>query len=258
MIKLNKKKYFLTIVLCNLAISFAATSMAFSDDLASDSENTLDQPAQLITQEPLDPSMITIDQLSEFSIFDDRVYLEGYRQKYQDLPQNIVLEIIKDETLSAYKTAAAVRVFNEKFVDKVVSKQKKVTEKILLRRLNRSDSPFVQVELMTALLNLDRYRYFKSMVPALIQKLNHYNETVNEIAFNNLIDISNKGNNRPREARIVFNTLRKVLFLSRKRIGEMEEPTTRLSYKLKLLRWAIKILGTQELKKLPKEVLNLL
>jgi hypothetical protein len=96
------------------------------------------------------------------------------------------------------------------------------------------------------------------MVPALIQKLDHYNSTVNEIAFESLNQIIKAGSNRNREARIVFNTLRKILFLSRRRLAAMTEPEPKLVKKLKLLRWAIKVLGNQELKKLPKEVINLL
>ncbi len=62
----------------------------------------------------------------------------------------------------------------------------------------------------------------------------------------------------PREARIVFDTLRKILFLSRKRLGNITVPNKRLKQKLELLRWSIRILGTQELKRLPSEVINLL
>ncbi len=96
------------------------------------------------------------------------------------------------------------------------------------------------------------------MVPALITKLNHYNDAVNASSFFALESIIEKGNNRSREASIIFTTLRKVLFLSRKRLANIHEPDIKLAQKLKLLRWSIKILGTQQLKKLPKEVIDLL
>lgn len=195
---------------------------------------------------------------SSYIIFDDRKLLDGYKKKYSSLSKEILLEMIKDYNLSSYRSAAAVMVFNEKYSKEVVSKEKRRVEKILLRRLARSESPFLQVEIMSALCSLDRYRYFKSMVPGLIQKLNHYNSTVNEIAFEDLEKIIKDGSDRAREARIVFNTLRKILFLSRRRLIEIKEPGPKLSRKLKLLRWSIKVLGKQELRRLPEEVLHLL
>jgi len=129
--------------------------------------------------------------------------------------------------------------------------------KILIRRLNRSDSPFVQVEIMHALIVLDRYQYFEAMVPALIQKMDHYNMVVSTLAYDDLTEIT-KNSLYPREARIVFNTLRKIFFLSRNRLQNISTPDLRLSQKLDLLRWSIRILGTQELKRLPNEVINLL
>ena len=195
---------------------------------------------------------------SNSPIFDDKMLLEGYSQKYRDLPQETILEMMKDDTLSSYRMAAAIAVFREKFSAEVVSNEKVQIEKILLRRFNRTDSSFVQVEIMSALCQMDRYRYFKAMVPALIQKLDHYNSAVNEAAFNSLNNLLETGPKRPREARIVFNTLRKVFFLSRKRLANITEPGPKLTQKLKLMRWSIKILGIQEIDKLPKEVINLL
>jgi len=192
------------------------------------------------------------------TIFDDQMLLNGYVKKYDGYSKEILLAMIKDDTLTPYRSAAAVRVFQEKFSLEVVSHEKKGIIKILLRRLHRTDSPFVQVEIMYTLCRMDRYRYFKSMAPALVQKLNHYNTTVNENAFNSLNQLIESGSNRPREARVIFNTLRKILFLSRKRLATVSEPDPQLSKKLKLLRWSIKVLGNQELKKLPKEVINLL
>lgn len=192
------------------------------------------------------------------TIFDDHMLLEGYTKKYDDFSKETLLAMIKDDTLTPYRSAAAVRVFQKKYSEEVVSNEKKRIEKILLRRLHRANSPFVQVEIMYTLCQMDRYRYFKSMAPALAQKLDHYNTAINENAFNSLNKIIETGSNRQQEARIIFNTLRKILFLSRKRLAGVKEPSAQLAMKLKLLRWSIKVLGNQELKKLPKEVINLL
>ncbi len=192
------------------------------------------------------------------TVFDDKQLLDGYAQRFENEPKEIILAMIKDDTLASYKTAAAVRVFRQKYSGEVFRREKNLIEKYLLRRLNITDSSFVQVEIMNTLCVMDRYKYFSSMVPALLQKLDHYNSTVNELAYNGLTDIFEKGNNRAAEAKLVFNTLRKVLFLSRKRLANIKEPTPRLKQKLELLRWSIKILGTEELQRLPPEVINLL
>ena len=193
------------------------------------------------------------------TIFDDQMLLDGYTQKYKDLPKDILVAMMEDDTLTPYRSAGAIKVFKEKYSHEVVSHEKRNIEKILLRRLHRTDSPFVEVEVMHTLCLMDRYRYFKSMAPALIQKLDHYNTAINEIAFESLSQLIESKNNRSRgEARVIFNTLRKVLFLSRKRLVNVTEPDARLTKKLKLLRWSIKVLGNQELKKLPNEVINLL
>ena len=193
-----------------------------------------------------------------YPIFDDKKLLEGYIRKYNNLSKEILLEMIKDDRLNQFKSAAAVRIFNKKYSNEVVSREKRVVEKVLWRRLKRTFSPYVQIEIMYALIKIDRYRYFHSMVPLLIQKLDHYNHIVNEISFDHLDDLTKNSNHRPREARIVFNTLRKVLFLSRKRLAEVTTPSEKLKRKLSLLRWSIKTLGNQELKRLPKEVISLL
>lgn len=194
-----------------------------------------------------------------YHLFDDRKNLERGAQQYQKYSKEILLAMINDDALpNSYQRAAALRVFRDVYALEVVSREKKNIEKMLLRRLNKTDSPFVQVEIMHTLCLIDRYKYFKSMIPALIQKLDHYNMTVNEMAYESLEHMIETGNNRPREARIVYTTLRKVLFLSRKRLEQIEVPDEKLVQKLKLLRWSIKVLGNQELNKLPKEVLNLL
>lgn len=206
------------------------------------------------------------EELSDHTIFDDKLLLEGYAQRYRQLPKEVILEMIKDDTLDSYKTAAAVRVFLENYSQEVVSREKHGVERILIRRLKLTDSPFVEVEIMHTLCQLDHYRYFATMVPALIQKLSHYNSTVNEMAFESINQLVGSGGQRPgqstgqrvREARIVFHTLRKILFLSRKRLASITVADPQLARKLKLLRWSIKVLGSQELKKLPKEVISLL
>ena len=200
----------------------------------------------------------TPEELEQLAIFDDAALLKGYAAKYEEEPKDVLLAMINDDTLDPYKMAGAVRVFREKYTNEVFAREKKIVEKYFLRRLNRTDSPFLQVEIMHTLALMDRYKYFDSMVPALILKLDHYNTTLNTLAYDALDDVIKKGNNRAREARIVFNTLRRVLFLSRKRLAEVTTPDDRLSQKLKLLRWSIKVLGTQELNRLPNEVLNLL
>ncbi len=192
-------------------------------------------------------------------VFDDRMLLNGYTKKFVNETKHILIAMIKDDTLSPYKSAAAIRVFKTKYSEEIVSREKRIMEKMLIRRFVRTTSPFVQIEIMHTLCLMDRYRYFKAMIPSLIQKLDHYNATVNELAAEYLDDIvEERGNKRSREARIVFTTLRKVLFLSRKRLQDVKEPSPPLKEKLKLLRWAVKILGNQELKRLPSEVIPLL
>lgn len=198
------------------------------------------------------------DDFSGQPIFDDTMLLDGYAQKYDELSKEVIVEMIKDDTLNSYQSAAAIRVYKERYSAEAVSREKNRVEKILIRRLKLTDSPFVEVEILHTLCRLDRYRYFKPMVPVLIQKLDHYNAAVNEMAFNSLNDIVESGSKRAREARIVFNTLRKILFLSRKRLANVSVPDPKLARKLKLLRWSIKALGRQELDKLPKEVIHLL
>ncbi len=195
---------------------------------------------------------------NRYTIFDDKMLLDGYAEKYQNEPKEILLAIIEDETLSSYKTAAAVRVFREKFSQEIFSREKKAAERILWRRLNRTDSIFVQIEIMYTLCVMDRYKFFKYFAPSLIQALDHYNTTVNELAYNALQDLIKTSHNKPREARIIFNALRKTLFLSRRKLRNITKPGKRLEQKLELVRWSVKILGTDELKRLPSEVLNFL
>ncbi|MDP8265132.1 MAG: hypothetical protein P9M12_06635 [Candidatus Aceula lacicola] len=193
---------------------------------------------------------------AQHSLLDDKKLLGGYSKRYADEPKDVLLAMINDETLSPYQTAAAVRVFRENFSQIIFSREKKLALRSLIRRLSRTDSIFVKIEIMYTLCEMDKYKYFKSMVPNLIRAMDHYNKTANELAFtyiNNIIS----GQNRTREARIVFNTLRRILFLSRKKLRNVINPNKRLKQKIELLRWSIKILGNQELKRLPPEALHL-
>lgn len=196
--------------------------------------------------------------LYEQAIFDDKLLIQGYTEKYYDEPLDILLAMIQDDVLNPLKMTAAIRVFRERYSEKVFNREKKVIERLLLRRYARSDSPFVQIEIMHTMIMMDRYKYFDSFIPHLVRKLDHYNSAVNDTAYDALDNIIKKGSNRSREARVMFNVLRKNLFLSRKRLAEVTEPGPRLSYKLQVLRWSIKILGIQELKRLPEEAVNLL
>lgn len=205
-----------------------------------------------------DESMVVDSVANEYTVFDDRMLLEGYAQKYDEETPEILLEMIKDDGLSSYKMAAALQVLRTNYGEDLVGRQRKIIIQHVWRRLHRSDSPFVQVEAMLVLLKIDRYRYFAPIIPLLIQKLDHYNRTVNWMAFEGLMGIAKEGTGRAREARIVFNVLRKMMFLSRNRLKSVAEPSEKLQHKLDLLRWSIKVLGTQELKRLPQEVLPLL
>lgn len=194
----------------------------------------------------------------DVNLFDDKLLINGYAARYRNESKEVLLARIKDETLDPFRTSAAVRVFKDKIIPDLIAPEKPFMEKILLRRLNRTDSPFLKVEIMHTLCRLDRYKYFDGMVPALIVKLEHYNSAVNEFAYEYIDDIIKTGNNRAREARIIFNSLRKSLFLSRRRLANITEPNAQLKQKFNLLRWAIKVLGNQEINKLPREVINLL
>jgi hypothetical protein len=204
-----------------------------------------------------DKDDVNAANIASGAIFDDKALLNGYTQKYQSEPRDILLAMIADDSLGSYKCTAAVRVFKQKFAGQVLSKEKPNILKILIHRLKGSDSPFVQVEIMHTLVVLDRYQYFDTMVPALIQKMDHYNPVVSDMAYNELQQVT-QDSLYTREARIVFETLRKILFLSRNRLQNITASNENLRHKIELLRWSIRILGTQELKRLPSEVINLL
>ena len=192
------------------------------------------------------------------SSFDDKILLNGYIKKFQNATKENLLAAVADESVSPYRAAAAVFVLTQDYLSEVVTGEKNLIERLLLRRLNHTESAFVEVELMNALVVLDRYKYFKVMVPALIKKLDHYNQAVGDYAFEHLTSITESGTNKAREARIVLNTLRKIFFLMRNRLPQVKEPSPKLKQKLSLLRWAIKVLGMQTLDQLPPEVVRLL
>ncbi len=196
-------------------------------------------------------------ELGAEAVFDDRALINGYTDKFAEETRDVLLAMIADDSIGPYKVAAAVRVFKQKYGNEILSEEKPAIIKLLLRRLNRLDSPFAQVEIFHTLIVLDRYQYFESMMPSLIRKLDHYNAVVRDLSYDNILEII-KDNSRTREARIVFNTLRKMFFLTHNRLNNIENPDTRLRQKLSILRWAIKVLGTQELKRLPSEVIRLL
>jgi hypothetical protein len=203
-------------------------------------------------------SVLHADLAGQQGVFDDAQILNGYIKEYSDEPKEAILGRINDDAINFYQVTAAIRVFKEKYSKTTVGREKLLIAQDLTRRINRTNSPFVEVEIMHTLCLLDRYKYFDAMVPALILKLDHYNLTINEIAEAALNDIIAKGKNSSRDARIIFNTLRKVLFLSRNTLKNITTPDQRLERKLKLLRWSIKILGSEELKRLPREILHLL
>ncbi len=207
------------------------------------------------------PDLIAYAQSQTFEnqgVFDDAKILAGYAEEYANESKETLIGRINDDAINFYQIAAAIDVFRQRFALTIVGREKIRVEQDLIRRINRTNSAFIEVKIMHTLCLMDRYKYFDTMVPALILKFDHYNVTVNEMAQAALDDIIAKGKNNSRDARIIFNTLRKVLFLSRNTLRKTTKPDARLERKLKFLRWSIKILGAQELKRLPKECLRLL
>jgi hypothetical protein len=191
-------------------------------------------------------------------IFDDKALIEGHAGKLVNASKDLLLAMINDDGLYVYKKAAAVRVFREKFAAQMVSRERSIIERVLLRQLQRAGAVHLQIEIMHTLVIMDRFRYFDTMAPLLIQKMDHYDPYVNEIAYAALENINASGAQRAREARIEFNTLRKTFFLSRKKLQAADPSDLKLRNKLQLLRWSIKVLGTDELKSLPPEVISLM
>lgn len=191
--------------------------------------------------------------------FDDQLLIERFAEKIQEETIENLLLMIDDKNLYNYKIAAAVRVFRQKYAKEVVQRDKVLIEKAFLRRLEVSKSIFLEIEIMHTLLLMDRYRFFTEMTSMLIKGLDHYDLSAVDLAYKALNEVVlMEKPSRVREARIVFNILRKIFFLSRKKLVNADIQDTRLKYKLSLLRWAIKVLGTQELKNLPKEVISLM
>jgi hypothetical protein len=191
-------------------------------------------------------------------LFDDKMLIDGYSQKYSNESKDVLLAMIEDDTLSPYQIAASVRVFRERYVKELFLREKAWAERVLWRSLNRTDSQYVKIEIMHTLCFLDRYKYFRLFIPTLINILDHYNKTVNEFAYNAIDSVIKAEDPKRYEAKIIFYNLRKNLILSRKKLRNLKEVNPRLQKKLDLIRWSLKILGTQELRKLPSEVIDLL
>lgn len=208
---------------------------------------------------PFGQSVVFADSLQqETDVFDDKALIQGYVDKLAGSSKDLLLAMINDDDLAPHKKVAAVHVFRQDFALQMVSQEKLIIERVLLRQFQRSNSIYLQVEIVHTLLVMDRFRYFDSMMPLLVQKMDHYNTYANEMAYEAIEDINASGAQRAREARIIFNTLRKTFFLTRKKLEKADPFDPRLRNKLKLLRWTIKVLGTEELKSLPPEVISLM
>lgn len=249
-------KYILLIIQCLILLNVNSFADNSNPQNLPANQNDQKTPAAETIQKDQNPQHI--NQIINRSFFDDTKLLEGFTNHYSEQDQETLLAMIQDETVDDIKVAAAVRAFRKKYALQIFSTEKDSAIHILIRQLNQSESAFIKVEILWALCLMDRYKYFNPYMPQLIQKLDHYNDAINKSAYTAINEIIEQGNNHSREARVVFNTLRKNLFLSRRRLAEITEPDDRLSQKLKILKWSIKVLGSQELKRLPKEVLNLL
>lgn len=258
-----KSSIFLTLI-CVLTFIFAPAGITADEIAAEEHLSTVEKTTvpveegerQAVNATASKPQ--TISDLINGAIFDDTMLLEGFSNHYKKESKSTLLAMIQDKTVDDIKIAAAVRAFREEYALEIFSKEKESAIHLLLRKLNRADSAFIDVEIMWTLCLMDRYKYFKPLMPKLIQKIDHYNNTINKSAYTAINEIIKSGNNHAREARIVFNTLRKILFLSRRRLAQITEPDEKLTRKLKILKWSVKVLGSQELRRLPKEVLNLL
>jgi len=240
----------------SIIIGFCCMIWPVCDVVAQDM--SLEAPIENMQETSPQNNTRPLNILDKGTIFDDTLLMEGFTQRYQQESKDTLFAMIQDETLEDIKIAAAVKAFRLKYALTIFSKEKEAAAHLLLRQFNRTDSAFIAVEIMHTLCLMDRYKYFDAFTPQLIQKLDHYNDTINAAAYAAITEIIEKGNNRAREARIIFNTLRKILFLSRRRLAIVKQPDERLSQKLKILRWSIKVLGSQEIKRLPKEMWHLL
>ena len=219
-------------------------------------------PSVVPAQEPAEQVVASVAAASSGfvspDIFDDKALIAGYSLKLADAPKDLLLAMLNDDGLYIYKRTAAVRVFRERFAAQMVSRERSIIERVLLRQLQRTSAVYFQIEIMHTLVIMDRFRYFDTMAPLLIQKMDHYDPYINDLAYSAMENINAAGNQRPREARIEFNTLRKIFFLSRKKLKSADPADPKLRNKLQLLRWSIKVLGTEELKGLPPEVISLM
>jgi len=79
-------------------------------------------------------------ELGGDAIFDDKALINGYTDKYAAENKDVLLAMIGDDSLGAYKMAAAIRVFKQKYAAEILKNEKSAVIRMLLRRLNRSDS----------------------------------------------------------------------------------------------------------------------
>ena len=103
------------------------------------------------------------------TMFDDKILLDRYITKYHGASKEMLYAMNNVDTLTPYKSTAAICVLTKNFVNDAIAKARNFIEKLILHRLNHTDSAFIEVESMYALVVLDRYKYFKIMVPNLIK-----------------------------------------------------------------------------------------
>ena len=94
-------------------------------------ENTLEQDENSLAEtEPTTDSPELKEPSFPQPIFDDKLLLNGYTEKYSEESKEILLEMIKDDTLPPYRMTAAVRAFKKTYCLEVFSKEKRIIEKI--------------------------------------------------------------------------------------------------------------------------------
>src|SRR5690349_18498191 len=122
---------------------FYTILIIFSLPLVSWADDDINQPVAAEKS-----TIIQSANVDNSPIFDDAKLLAGYAAQYSEFSKDTILEMIKDETVTGLRIAAAVRVFKEKYSNEIISREKRNIERILLRRMNRADSPFIKVEIM--------------------------------------------------------------------------------------------------------------
>ena len=134
------------IILTLSALNISALAFGTEEDLPADvpDEIRAKTPEGITADTPPDLTADLPDDFPPDAIFDDKMLLEGYTEKYLEEEKDILLARIKDDTLPPYQMAAAVRAFKEKYSLEVFNREKNIIIKILLRRLARTSSVFVQ------------------------------------------------------------------------------------------------------------------